>query len=281
MEYINAASFPSGLDNEIKTVNKGFYLASSELIYAFYKEVQTWALENGYELRYGNDNNNNSIDSKYPVVHVSWRDAIVFCNAFTDYYNNFIGDKKLNFVYTSDSEYKNPIKIAPKDERLFLNEGEIDNPYVNTNANGFRLPTSLEWELAARYRGNNYIQGSIEVPINSRVFWSPANYISGAGKDYLDEEESSKYAVFMKSNDSISVSRISLVKTKKPNFYKIYDMSGNVFEWVFDWNDKKDKRIIKGGAFSYLSEFATVSYDSYYFPYKEKYEIGFRVARNL
>ena len=76
----------------------------------------------------------------------------------------------------------------------------------DSNANGFRLPTDKEWEYAAK-GGQNY---------------------EYAGSDDYDEigwgsENSNK--------------RTHFVAQKKPNGYGLYDMCGNVFEWVWGSDD--------------------------------------------
>ena len=106
---------------------------------------------------------------------------------------------------------------------------------LDTTSNGFRLPTEAEWEYAAR--------GGLK---RQTMIYS--------GSDTLD---------IVANNDA---SRTYSVASKKKNQLGLYDMSGNVWEWCWDWKGKYDlnmkinprgpdtgsNRVLRGGPrFSY------------------------------
>ncbi len=137
----------------------------------------------------------------------------------------------------------------------------------NKTGKNYRLPTEGEWEFAARERG--------------KIFkWAGTN-------DKVDLEN---YA-WCYENASM---KSHPVKTKRPNGLGIYDMSGNVFEWISDWyddsyflnspinnpkgSDSGHSRVVRGGSFS--SKFYTVR-TARRFSVRENnagFDLGFRLA---
>lgn len=128
----------------------------------------------------------------------------------------------------------------------------------------YHLPTEAQWEFAAR--------GGVK-----------SKGYKYAGSDNLDE------VAQYKEN---SWQRVQPVGEKKPNELGLYDMSGNVQEWCFDWYSKKlgnvnvqdptgpiggNNRILRGG--SYWDFFGcTVSHRNSLDPSRRSNSIGFRLA---
>ncbi len=255
---------------------KPFRLAMYETSYNTWYEVLKWAENNGYTIvnkgaegMYGgpghetcmNPNGEGAVPKlvEMPVTLLTWRDAMVWCNALSEMQN-------LKPVYYTDPELENPIKnsTGPSSTKLqdyLITPGQIDNPYVDENANGFRLPYVKEWEYAARKRPDtSAISGRNVSGDDSGAMFSPTaiegmneisfpiskiyeNYIwwrkNSAGEAKLTASGLNDTTANLKTltgNNSIGTFRTHLSGGKLPNHLGFYDMSGNIPEWCFDYN---------------------------------------------
>lgn len=133
---------------------------------------------------------------------------------------------------------------------------------------GYRLPTEAEWEYAARSGGREDQQ------------WSGTN-----SNEYLDN-----YAWYY----SNSGNKAYPIKSKNPNAFGLYDMSGNVWEWCWDWYGDYDisnktnpigpisgsRRVIRGGYWYATSIGCKTSFRTHSNPQGGTGSIGFRIAQN-
>ena len=258
-----------------RTTVSSFSLARYETSYNTWYEVLQWAKENGYTIvnegvegLYGTDAEHQSNMSdpgskpnlvEMPVCGLTWRDVMVWCNALSEMCG-------LTPVYCTDSNFKTPIRNSTGTKfgdlkNYALTPGEVDNPYVNKGANGFRLPYVEEWEYAARKKKDGgFISGrnvsgdeagsavdmtptetmnGINFPKSTRqneYCWQYGNSdwngpsTTATGKDDTNAELSKR------TDKSISGKRMHLSGGRLPNHLGFYDMSGNVPEWCFDYN---------------------------------------------
>ncbi len=254
-----------GNEKPVHTVRvNSFYISKYEITNAQVVEVFNWALAKG------------------KITAISWTVKNVFGDQ-RELLDLDDGDCQIGFdgsqLYVENGYDNYPvIEISWYGAVAFCNylsekEGltpvyDLNNWTANWNASGYRLPTEAEWEYASR-------GGSVG---------SPTLY---AGSNNADD------VAWYYDN---SGGHTHEVGTKKPNELGIYDMSGNVWEWCWDWYasgyyssspqdnpkgpDSGTTRVLRGGSWdSYASKVRVAVRDSY-FPNDTYYGlVGFRILR--
>ena len=203
-----------------------YKLGKTEVTCKLWREVYGWAESNGYTFaNYGQQGSHNHGNYKeQPITKVSWRDCIVWCNAYTE-----MKMGKDECVYReSNASGAEVLKDATKKVEGSSTEFICDKAYADISKKGFRLPTEAEWEYAARWQGSD----TINAAQYGEVWLTKLNSASGA-KDKWDTAETGEVAWYSYNAFHIS----NPVGKKRANALGLHDMNGNVNEWCFDWHN--------------------------------------------
>lgn len=141
-----------------------------------------------------------------------------------------------------------------------------DDVTPNWNTNGYRLPTEAEWEYAAREGGKKVRFGN--------------------GQNTL-----------LRTEANFNASQTVPVNSFKPNALGLYNMSGNVWEWCWDWFDSEyykvspavnpkgpasgPARLLRGGSWHSSAVHCRVAFRNYGTPTCRDTYYGFRVVRSV
>lgn len=174
-------------------------------------------------------------------------------------------------TFVEAAEYANMVSGLAQLEQCYEIMGETVEWPSRFGCKGYRLPTEAEWEYAAR--------------ADTRFRY--------AGTDL--ETELCKFAN-LKTNDCKNggAEYLSQVRHLQPNAWGLYDMSGNVEEWVWDWYspsglaattdptgpDTGSTRVNRGGAWNTVPRNVRVSARAWYAPSGQYGSQGFRLARS-
>ena len=220
------------------------------------------------------------VGDNYPVYNVSWYAIMVYCNKRSI-------EEDITPCYTINSS-TNPDDwgVIPTSSDSMWNAAECD-----WSVEGYRMPTEAEWEYAARggLSGQRFPNGAtISHSTNGDT---QSNYYGSNSYTY----DVSPTAGF---HPDYNVST-SPVGSFPPNGYGIYDMSGNLWEWCWDWHDSGyyttcnnlgsvtdplgpsggSNRVLRGGYWTDNAYVCRVTYRSIGAPDGSYSNMGFRVVR--
>jgi formylglycine-generating enzyme required for sulfatase activity len=238
----------------------GFYLDAFEVTRHLWNSVVRRAGACGYDDLSAVATNRDDLDlSIHPVVNVSWYDCIKWCNA------------------RSEIEGVVPVYYADASQRRVYRAGILSESSltVAAGANGYRLPTSLEWEAGARggRPGGLYPWGADFLSGEKANYWASGDPFDN-GTTPIGYYDGRQVTAGAKTGLSMA------------SRYGLFDMAGNVAEWCADsvptarGAAPSSQRVVRGGSWRSRDESLLLcGYRGFASPMLQADHLGFRTAR--
>ena len=212
--YVPAGSFQRDGDDvdNISIISRPFRMSEHEITRSQFSAIM------------GTDpsDTDSSTGTDDPVQMVSWYDAIAFAN-------------KLSIEEGLTPVYSVTVDGTPIDWEALAygsiptaSDDDWDAAIADWDADGYRLPTEMEWMWAAMGADQDAQPGAMQDGVN--VSGYDKVFAAYDGSNSIDD-----YAWYRDNSDTGAGRTTHPVGTKNANELGLHDMSGNVVEWNWDW----------------------------------------------
>ncbi len=236
----------------------------------------------------------------------------VYMSFSNSYASDSVGDSMIfvpagEFIMGATSKVENPSSDELPAHKVYVKAFYVDK-YETTNAEYKRFIDAVRYKVPDHWKNGLYPKGKDNYPVYNVTWEDAMNYCKWKGKRLPSEAEWEKAArgtdggIYpwgnkfdhskantMERGDGKSLSPVGSFESGKSP-YGVYDMAGNVWEWVQDYYEPyqqqvetnefygKKFRVIRGGSAHFNAYSARTTNRNIVFPYYRYFLVGFRCA---
>jgi formylglycine-generating enzyme required for sulfatase activity len=228
-----------------KSVSGPFAVSDSEVTWRQFSAVDDDTHRKSWEKQFQQQLGGRDLHPDEPVFGVSWFDAVNYCRWLTE--SKMPGETNQCYrkkdLSGSEDSYKGWLSFPSN------TDGAWEWP-MNPKRPGFRLLTEAEWEYVAR--------GGMET-----------RYSFGSSESLLAE-----YGWFTDNSEKWC----HRTRELRPSVAGVFDIHGNMWEWVDDWYTEGSNRVYRGGSWDFVAALCRTANRGYDSPSFRLTSIGFRLA---
>jgi formylglycine-generating enzyme required for sulfatase activity len=265
--FIPAGSFQrDSWAGDVSVITRSYWMGETEVTQELFEAVMGAGTKPSYFTSNPEDVGADGW-KKLPVERVRWYAAIAFCNKLS------LANGK-DLVYSVDGINWNTLTYSAIPT---ASDSTWDAAIMDTTKNGYRLPTEMEWMWAAM-GADTADPGQRNTAGYSKAF------AGSTGSNNVDDY------VWHSGN---SGGKTHEVGKQEANELGLKDMSGNVYEWCWNWFDysypfgtltdytgatSSTYRVMRGGSWSNDKSYCTVASRFNVYPFDWDRILGFRVV---